>query len=73
MKEDVDERPAGESRQRKRGRRLNPTRIAVENDKRRPIALNPAPKERESVAARRAVRAEMAEIKVLLRAEKGRA
>jgi hypothetical protein len=28
---------------------------------------------RESVASRRAVRAEMAEIKVLLRAEKGRA
>src|SRR5262249_12787866 len=31
--------------ERKRSRRLNPTRIAVENDKRRPIALNPAPEE----------------------------
>jgi hypothetical protein len=43
MKEDVDERSAGESMERKRSRRLCPTRIAVENNKRRPIALNPAP------------------------------
>lgn len=31
--------------ERERSRRLSPTRIAVENDNRRPIALNPAPAE----------------------------
>jgi hypothetical protein len=45
MKQDFDERTAGQAAERKRIHRLNPTRIAVENDKRRPIALNPAPKE----------------------------
>ena len=40
MREDIEEATT-----RKRIRHLRPTRISIENDKRRPIALNPAPED----------------------------